>query len=658
MNIAEEVAHLREQISKADEAYYTEGEAQITDAEYDGMKRRLAELVAANPELASPSDQQIGKESVSEQTKVAHIRPMLSLENALNTRDLLLWHSKNVLQFPEVSYAVEEKIDGLAVSLVYEKGKLSRAVTRGDGRFGDNVTAQIRHVTGVPHVLPAELDIEVRGEVHMHLSTWRELNEKRKASDEVPFANPRNAAAGSLKLKDATLVAERGLRFLAYALFQFPDWHNYLDAARNLERLGFVLPRNFFGITQPDVLAEAVAGIKKWNIHDKAQGAGYEIDGAVVKVESYRIRRELGEGTKAPNWAVAFKYPPEQVVTQLTGVELQVGRTGVVTPVAILTPVFFSGSTVGRATLHNYDQVARLDLHIGDYVQLEKSAEIIPAVVGVVKGRRSPECKPIAPPVRCPSCETILKDMRCPNHECPGVLKRRIQYFVSKPCLDIANVGPVLVDKLVDAGLVKSPADLYNLTAAMLLQTGVLPTAKTATAFVEAVTKSLEQPAWRVLASLGIPNIGKTLSPGILAKFGSIGDFLFSCVQRPEEVMSMDGYGEIMVQAAAEWTEKDYNRSLVADLAAAGLKMHGDKEEVSSDVLKGTVWCITGSLTMPREAAEALIKKNGGSISSSVTKKTSHLLVGDEPGQKLQKAKKENKTIVDEAEFRRMIGLI
>jgi len=643
---------LRLKIQHHNRLYYDEASPEITDAEFDLLTQELAALEGAEA-VAIGAD-------TAKNGKVAHKQRMLSLDNVFTPAELISWVKNTAAHFTEVTeFIVETKVDGLALSLRYKGGQLVQAVTRGDGSFGDDVTAQAHHIKNLPVSLPDVDECEVRGEVYMSWQDFEDLNKALEAAGDAPMANARNAAAGSLKLKDPLEVAKRGLSFAAYSV-DMGSVSGQFWSLSFLKSCGFATP-SFEGPVR--CWEDALSVVVKIGSEEFRKTLGYSIDGAVIKVNSRGQQKELGCSARAPKWAIAYKYPPERVRTWIKDVVFQVGRTGTITPVAILEPVTFSGSTVSKATLHNFDQVQKLDLKIGDFVLIEKSAEIIPAVVGrSPTDQRTGDEKPIVCPVLCPECGTpvVQVDTRCPSTLCPGVMQRRIEYFGSRHCMDIRGMGPVAVAGMISTGLVRTPADLYKLTPEVLRSRAICATERTATKLFEAIQDSKSQPAWRVLAGLGMPGIGATIAPAIIAFFDDgIRGFLSAVAHTPEALAKLEGLGATSVANVREWLYTTGNAQMVEDLLEAGLQLVGEERAITvSDKLAGTIWVITGELSMPRDKAEALIVSNGGKIASSVTKKSTHLLVGSSPGSKLEKAQKAEKKIVDEVEFREMLGLM
>jgi DNA ligase (NAD+) len=584
---------------------------------------------------------------------------MMSLDNTYSFEELGAFWTRMVkgLGGVEPLVVMEPKVDGVAVSLCYENGQLLYAATRGDGVTGDDITANIRTIRTLKIKLKgAPPLLELRGEVYMPNKEFEALNEERESAGEARFANPRNATAGSLKQLDPRIAAGRPLRILFHGLGQVKGLelgsHSaFQDLLREL------------GLPGADVswqcrsLEEVTAAIGE--LDRKRHGLPYQTDGAVIKVDDVSLRRELGETSKAPRWAIAYKFEPEQAETKVLGIEIQVGRTGALTPVAHLEPVFLSGSTVSRATLHNGDEILRKDVRVGDVVVIEKAGEIIPAVVAVKKEKRSGTEKPYEMPGHCPSCGTaVVRDpemvvIRCPNPACPEQLVRRLQHFASRGAMDIRGMGESMVQLLVREGLVRSIADIYRLRqedVEKLERQG----AKSAANLIAAIADSRKQPAWRLIFGLGILHVGATASRSLMAHFHDIGKL---AAASREQLFEVEDVGEVMASSIQQYFADAGNGVLLEELREAGLNFgEADAATRVGDSLSGTTWVITGTLSRPREEVAEQIRSHGGKVSGSVSKKTTYLLAGEEAGSKLDKARSLGVSILDEKAFSAMIG--
>jgi DNA ligase (NAD+) len=641
---AERAAFLREEIERHNRLYYVEARTEISDQAFDALLRELQDIEAAHPDEGF--------------TQVRHEVPMMSLDNTYSEEEMVAFFERvqKGLGRETVACVIEPKVDGVAISIRYEKGRFKHAVTRGDGRVGDDVSSNVKTIRRLPLKLPegSPQTFEVRGEVFMTKDGFAKLNEERDEVGEARFANPRNATAGTLKQLDSRIAARRPLDVVFYGLASAEGIdvesqsavHQLLDEA-GLRKADFV-----WSTESAEGILQAIR-----ELDAKRSSLPYETDGAVVKVDAFSDQRELGATSKAPRWAIAYKYQPEQAETKLLAVDIQVGRTGALTPVARLTPVFLSGSTVSNATLHNFEEIARKDIRIGDTVVIEKAGEIIPAVVMVKKGERSGDEAEVPVPSVCPACPTaVSKDeeqvvLRCTNPLCPEQVKRRMEHFVSRGAMDIRGLGESVVEQLVDLGLVKSVPDLYHLNElalARLERQG----AKSIANLLKAVEASKKQEPWRLLFGLGILHVGATGARTLLEHFGSIDAVAAASV---EELMQCPDIGDIVAPSIHQWFRDEANRELLEALRGHGLNFVQRTVEAASDSLAGTTWVITGTLSQPRDEIADVIRSHGGKVSSSVSKKTSFLLAGEEAGSKLAKADKLGVTVLDEAAFREKV---
>jgi DNA ligase (NAD+) len=658
-------AQLRQLIEEHNRLYYEQAAPAISDQEYDALLRELVEIEEAHPELRTPESptQRVGGKPLDEFAHVTHRTPMLSLDNTYSEAEVGEWFQRLLKHLPgeEIELIIEPKVDGVAISLLYEHGRLQYAATRGDGRTGDDVTQNVLTIRGIPRELTGSRApdiLEIRGEVYMTRDGFRKLNEERAAAGLPEFANPRNSAAGSLKQLDSSLVRKRPLGLILHGMGAVSGgrpMNTYLDGLELLDALG--LPR---GKTQTArTIDEVIAAIR--HIDEARHHLPYETDGAVVKVNSFAQRDRAGFTSKAPRWAIAYKYRPEQAETRLLGILIQVGRTGVLTPVAELEPVFVSGSTVARATLHNEEEIARKDIRIGDLVIIEKAGEVIPAVTGVRKEARTGAEKPFTMPEHCPVCGgDVVRDpeqvaVRCINAGCPAQVRRKLEHFAGRGAMDIEGLGEAMVEQLVAHRLASDVSDLYKLTDAALAQiprTG----AKSIENLLAGIAESKSRPLWRLIFGLGILHVGATGARNLAARFHTIEPLMHAT---GDELQRVPDVGEIMGRSIFAFFRDEHNRGLLARLKEAGVNM-GELDPVEAQpagaALAGTTWVITGTLSQERESIAGLIRANGGKVSSSISKKTTYLLAGEEAGSKLAKAASLGVQVLSEAEFRKMIG--
>jgi DNA ligase (NAD+) len=649
-------------IAEHDRLYYLEAAPTISDQEYDRLYRELRDLEAKYPELISEDSptQRVGETPLANFVPVTHRTPMLSLDNTYSETEVADFFRRleRLLPNQTVTAVIEPKVDGVAISLFYQNGHLVYAATRGNGATGDDVTQNVRTIRVVPLRLhsPAPAAVEIRGEVFLPKDVFAKLNRDRQAAGEPVFANPRNTAAGSLKQLDARLVADRRLSaiFYGFGLWQGPALRTHRKALTRLRELG--LPTHTRVWTAESV-GEVIAAIDE--LGSLRHDFPYELDGAVVKVDQYELRERLGFTSKAPRWAIAFKYQPERAETQVLSIEVQVGRSGKLTPVANLHPVFVSGTTVARATLHNGEEIRRKDIRVGDHVLVEKSGEIIPAVVEVLKEKRHGDEKPFQMPDRCPSCGgPVVRmpgqvDLRCVNVECPDQVRRRLEHFAHKGALDIEGLGEAMILQLVEHGLVKRIDHIYELTAEKLAELDRMG-AKSIANLLAGIEASKSQPLWRLIFGLGILHVGATASRELADHFGTLDALRIATV---DELRGVQNTGDVVAQSIHDWFQDRDNLALVEALRDHELNFgDGSRETAISDRLQGTTWVITGTLSEPRETLAKMIRSHNGRVASAVSRKTSYLLAGEEAGSKLDKAQKLGVKIVDEPEFRRILG--
>lgn len=650
----ERVKFLRQEIAEHDERYYRLAQPTISDHAYDQLKRELESL---EKELSLGSSlEKVGDDRMKGFVKRLHKAPMLSLENAYNYEDLQAFEDRlqRLLPNQALSYCVEPKIDGLALSVTYKQGQFLQAITRGNGTEGDDVSKNVQLLELVPWALKAPFpqEVEIRGEVYMRLEEFERLNHEQAIRGLQAYANPRNLTAGTIKLLDAAIVASRKLHFVGYSL-GFLDPENFINTQSNLHQIlagwGFeTLPKIW--------CAEGIQQV--WKALEELDllrtEFPYETDGGVVKLESRSLQVQVGQTAKAPRGAIAFKYPPKQGVTQLLDVTFQVGRTGIITPVAELQPVLLSGSTVTRATLHNADEIARKDIRIGDFVVVEKAGDVIPAIVSVVLAKRTDQCRVIVFPANCPSCASRLIQepnevaWRCENINCRPQIEGRLLHFGSKSALDIENFGPAVVEQLVGKGWVKKPSDLYRLKLEDL-ETLEGFKRKAAENLYEALQKSKEAPFWRVLHGLGIPHVGTQTAKDLAKQWPN---FLALREESYEGFLKLEGIGPKIAESLVGFFKDSENQILIDELMEIGIGRDVVGSQLHSNLLQDKTFVLTGTLpTLTREAAQELIEKNGGRVQSSVSRKTNYLLCGSDAGSKLQKAEALGIKIIDEEGF-------
>lgn len=667
------IAKLREQVGRHDELYYRRATPEISDREYDQLKRELADLEAMFPDIApgaSPTHR-VGDDRTEGFQTYRHRERMMSLDNTYSEDELREFHARleRELERRDLAFVVEPKIDGLAVSLTYERGRLVRAVTRGNGIEGDDVTANALTIHSLPRHLARTDDapmpeiIEIRGEIYLPLEEFQRINRQREEAGEALYANPRNLAAGTIKQLDPHEVAQRKLEIVLHGrgyvepAAALPEtqtqFHEWVRAWRlpTLEKI--------WTVRGADEIWMAVQELERLREEFR-----YATDGAVVKLDSISLQRRAGSTSKAPRWAMSYKFAAERAETKLLGITVQVGRTGVLTPVAELEPVQLAGTTVARATLHNRDEIVRKDIRIGDIVFVEKAGEVIPAVIGVDAARRAPECRPYAFPERCPECGTPVVQLegevavRCPNFDCPVQVRRRVQHFASKACVDIEGLGTAMVDVLVEKGWVRSLPDVYRLRREDLLTLGK-NVEKSTDKLLGAIEASKGAELWRFIHGLGIPHVGTAAAKDLARRFGSLEalaearyeDF----IRNKESVIG--GIGETMALAILAYFNEPRNRAMVSELLRVGIRPASPAATgAAGTALAGKTLVLTGTLpTLTRDEATAMIEAAGGKVSGSVSKKTHYLLAGEEAGSKLEKARALGVPVIDEQKFRGLL---
>lgn len=666
---AKRIAQLREDIKHHDYRYYVLADPEVSDKHYDELFKELQSLEAQFPDLIEPDSptRRVGGEPIEGFKQIRHAVPMLSVDNTYNEGELRRFDERvaKALEGEKYAYVVDPKIDGVAVSLRYEKGRLVLAATRGDGKTGDDITANARTIRSIPlHLREENGDIpgvlEVRGEVYWPYSDFERFNEKRRAENEPIFANPRNATAGTLKLLDSRIVAKRNLAFIAHGIgeidpFECETHHELFQRFRE-----WGIPTNPH--LKPIVdIEEAIAQIESW---DKQRARlEYATDGLVFKVDSFAQRETLGTTSRSPRWCIAYKFAAERARTRLLSVRYQVGKLGTVTPVANLDPVQLAGTTVKSASLHNFDQIERLGVRIGDMVYVEKAGEIIPQVVDVDLDARGKDTMPIIVPKECPACEgEVVRDeggvfLRCVNPDCPAQLKERLRYFCGRDQMDIEGIGNVLVEQLVESGLVKSFAELYALKdkrddMLALERMGE----KSADNILQAIEESKARPLSRVLGSLNIPHIGVNTAEILAEHFGDMKSIITADVETLQEI---EGIGPELARSLHEFLHSDAGGKVIDDLQKAGVNMTQPRTAAPAgkQVFAGMTIVVTGTLEhYGRKEIESLIKKLGGKAAGSVSKKTAFVVAGAEAGSKRDKAESLGVEVIDENEFRRRAG--
>ena len=648
---------LRRVIEYNNRLYYDQDAPQLEDFQYDDLMRELRQIEAEYPQLVTPDSptQHVGGTPSGRFAKVTHTVKMESLLDAFSYDELRDFDRRVRDAGIQPQYVVEIKIDGLSCSLEYENGQLVRASTRGDGEVGEDVTPNVRAIRSIPKTLKegAPAYLEVRGEVYMPHKAFQKLCEEQELQGAAPFKNPRNAAAGSLRQKDPKVTGSRGLGIFIFNVQQVRGMELTSHAASldYLKQLGLPVSPRYHLV---DNIEDAIAEIEQ--IGTERAALGFDMDGAVIKVDSLAQRTQLGSTAKFPRWAIAFKYPPEVKETKLLDIEVAVGRTGVLTPTASFEPVTLAGTTVSRATLHNEDFIRQLGLCIGDTIQVRKAGEIIPEVIGVTA--HAPEAQPWQMPAVCPSCGAPVAHLadeaalRCVNPECPAQALRNLIHFASRDAMDIDGLGVAVCTQLVDRGLVRSAADLYTLTREQLLTLDKFKD-KSADNLLAAIERSKQNNLDKLLFGFGIRNIGDKAAALLAGHFGTMEAVAAATA---EQICEIDGFGAVMAQSVVEFFAREGTADLVRRLAAQGVNMRW-QGQVRTDKLAGKTIVVTGTLpTLSRKEAEAMIVQNGGKASSSVSKKTAYVLAGEAAGSKLDKARQLGVPVLSEAEFLSMIG--
>jgi DNA ligase (NAD+) len=655
------IEQLRAEIRRHDYLYYVLNQPQISDQQYDKLFAELKSFEQQHPELITPDSptQRVSERPLEGFAQVRHAIAMLSIDNTYSAGELRAFDERVAkgLESRDYDYVVELKIDGLAISLRYEKGVLVNGATRGDGTTGDDVTHNIRTIKAIPLRLTGEVPdvLEVRGEVYMPTKSFIALNKQKEKAGEALFANPRNAAAGSLKLLDSRITAKRNLSFFAYATGEMsrPLAKDHYETLQAFKKLG--LPVNPH-IKKANNIDEVIEICNSWD--KRRDQLDFQIDGMVVKLNNLEQRDILGSSSRSPRWCISYKFAAEQAETKVESIEVQVGKGGTLTPVANLTPVLLAGTTVRRASLHNFDQIERLDVRVGDTVIIEKAGEIIPQVVEVKKEQRTRGTKPVEPPTKCPNCGgEVKKDaegvfMRCVNPHCLGQLKQRLRFFAGRGQMDIEHLGEALIDQLVNAGLVKNFADIYKLTKDDLMQLERMAD-KSAQNVIDSVEASKARPLWRLVAGLGIRHIGTQTARDLANHFGSL-EAIMNANQ--SELDDIEQVGEKLAVEIYEYFHNERNIAMINELLSAGVKPELPQKKKAEGKLAGKTIVVTGTLqNFTRQQIEEAIRNAGAKTSSSVGKTTDYVLAGDNPGSKLDKARQLGVKVISEKDFTEML---
>ena len=657
MDYREEIRELRERLNQNAYLYYVLDSPELSDYEYDMLNRRLVQLETEHPEEITPDSptQRVGGYALSTFAAVTHPVPLESLQDSFSESEVADFDAKVREKLSRVEYSVEPKVDGLSIALEYRDGKFVQGATRGDGKVGEDVTENLRTIRSLPKELPDKLPrLIVRGEVYMSKEVFARLNAEREENGEAHFANPRNAAAGSLRQQDPKVAAKRHLDVAIFNL-QLAEGKSFSTHSETLDYLrsqGFPVIPNLV-VTELEDALEEIRRIGR----DRAE-LPFDMDGAVVKLNSLSDREILGSTSKVPRWAIAFKYPPEEKESVVEDIVVQVGRTGVLTPKAVLSPVRLAGTTVTNATLHNQDFIAEKDIRVGDTVLVRKAGEIIPEVVRVLPEKRPEGAMPYHLPTSCPVCgapvyrEPGESATRCTGAECPAQLLRNLCHFTSREAMDIDGVGPAVLEQMVNAGLVHNAADLYSLTVQDIAQLDRMGD-KSARNAVHAIEESRSRDLSKLLCALGIRQIGAKAAQVLARRFGSF-DALAAATE--EELTAIDDVGGITAKCLRQWLESPQSQDLISRLKAAGVNMECH-DMPTADTLTGKTFVLTGTLlSLGRKEAEEAIVRLGGKASGSVSKKTSYVVAGEEAGSKLRKAQELGIPVLSEAEFLAMIG--
>ncbi len=657
-DLQDRVKFLRDEINKHNYNYYVLDNPTISDFEYDNLFSELKEIEANNPTLVSPDSptHRVGTISTKFE-EYKHEYRLYSLDNTYNSEELEKWYERVTKECgSEQELVCELKIDGLAIALSYKNGLFTTGVTRGNGIVGENITQNLKTVKAIPLKLFEDVDIDVRGEIYMPKTSFEKLNEESLANGEKVFANPRNAAAGSLRQLDSTITAKRDLSMFTYTVI-LPngrdDIKTHWDSIQYIKKLGFKTNPNIRLVKD---IQGAIEFCKEWET--KRFDLDYATDGVVIKVNSLACQNEMGYTARAPKWATAFKFPPEEISTKLLDIHLGVGKTGAVTPVAILEPVNLAGSVVSRASLHNFDEIKRLDVRIGDTVFIKKAAEIIPKVVKVVDTPEHEKLPVYVPPKECPECHSLLIEKEgevnwyCSNPNCSSIERAKLEYWVSREAMDIDSVGPSIIEQLYDKNMVLNPADFYRLTRQDFMQLDLVKE-RSANKMFTSIQDSKNRPLAKFITALSIRHVGKETADLLVNEMSTLENIRTASV---ESLASIEGIGEKIAKSIYEYFHSESNIQLVDELLMLGVNPQESSGRVS-DKLAGLTFVLTGTLeSMTRDDAGAKIKMLGGKTSSSVSKKTSYVVAGANPGSKFDKAQGLGVTILNEDEFKELIG--
>jgi len=657
-NIKKRIQELTDLLNYHAKKYYVDDSPEISDYQYDMMLRELENLESEYPQYLSPLSptQRVGGAPIDKFTEVRHDVPMESLQDAFSYDELREFDKRVASVVTEYSYAVEHKIDGLSVSLEYENGQFVRGSTRGDGIVGEDVTQNLKTIKSIPMSLSEQIPfLEVRGEVFISKDNFAKINQRREEMGESLFANPRNAAAGSLRQLDSKIAASRKMDIFVFNIQQIrgKEIKTHIEGLKYLKKLGF---KTILNDTEFDTIEAAIKKVA--DIGEERGSLSFDIDGAVIKINNLKTRNSLGSTSKFPRWAIAYKYPPEQKETTLLDITVQVGRTGVLTPLAILEPVHVAGTTVSRATLHNQDYIDEKDIKIGDRVIVQKAGDIIPEILEVKKDKRTGNEVSFSIPENCPVCgASVVREEgeaahRCTGASCPAQIMRNIIHFVSRDAMDIEGLGPAIIEQLLDNNLINDAADLYYLKKEDISALEKLGD-KSAENLLIALENSKKNPLSKLITALGIRFVGAKASKNIAKKLCSLDRIISSDI---DDLIGIDEIGEIMAKSIVDYFKEPQNIAFIEKLRYAGLNFEEEQGEVSDLRFDGMTFVLTGSLSdFTRSEASEIIEKFGGKTSSSVSKKTSIVLAGDEAGSKLDKANALGIKVISEEEFKEMI---
>ena len=668
MNPRQRIAQLTEEIRDHIFKYYVLDNPSVSDADFDKLMRELEKLEKEHPELRASDSPTLGIGGGFATTfeQVDHLEKMMSLDNAFDDAELSAWFDRVDKEAPDAQWLCELKIDGLAINLRYENGFLTKALTRGNGVTGEDVTLNVKTIKNLPHELKGEQVpklIEVRGEVYFPIAAFNELNDSLEEAGKPIFANPRNAAAGSLRQKDPRVTAGRPLSILVHGIgATATEFENQSDAYELLKSFGLPTSSRYQVLKNRKEVINYIENFAKHR-HDLE----HEIDGVVIKINQIALQKRLGVTSRAPKWAIAFKYPPEEVVTKLLDIKVSVGRTGRVTPFAVMEPVVVAGSTVTHATLHNSQEVARKGVLIGDYVVIRKAGDVIPEVLSAVIDRRTGKERNFEMPTKCPDCGTKLVeqtlgdvDLRCPNSQsCPAQLRERLFYIGSRSALDIDILGYEAANALLDAKIIADESQLFDLTEESLVRSPFFVkkdgnSAANVQKLLDALDEAKTRPLWRVIVSLSIRHVGPTAAQALASHFKSLAAISKSSV---DELSQVDGVGSVIAESIIDWFKVDWHREIVKRWGKAGVAMELVQTDIAPQTLAGLTFVVTGSLdSFSRDGINEVIAAHGGKSASSVSKKTDYVLVGADPGSKLQKAQELGVTIIDESRFKELLA--